>query len=173
MEKCDEYSYGDIRKGRINELARCIYARNGSIRSMDVVSCTLKIRRIGRSLTLKELPTYFYYVIYFLREYPENHELLYSATTSASFDFESTPPALAYLVLDAMRSAYGDEILKDLADNDKVAFAKHLPWSYKGEEALPTGCEMARDEYIVNDWEWLAACRYAKNGEIRLPASST
>ena len=129
-------------------------------------ACLGQDKANGDSLTLKELPTYFYYIIHALREHPGKRTL--HATLSTKFDFKNTPPALAYLVLDAMRSAYGDEILEDLA-NTQSCLCRALPWSYKGGETLPADCEMARDEYIVDDWEWVAACRYAKNGKIRLP----
>ena len=73
------------------------------------------IKQACSQLTVERLPTCFYHIIKTLREYPDAPELksvtgemLDTSLKPGNFKFGDTPPALAYLLHDAMRSAYGE-----------------------------------------------------------------
>ena len=174
-EDCDEYDYDDILTGNHGDLARCLYLRNGPVVYMSLSKRIHKISQTCGVLTLAELPTCFYNIIRALREYSHDqkfqdatYELHKNATQSTGFKFSDTPPALAYLLLDAMRTAYGESYAEELGGSmANVFFAEELPWNYAGNEALLTeNCKQATDEDIVKKWEWVAACRFRDNGKV-------
>ena len=72
------------------------------------------------------------------------------------FDFWETPPPLAYLLIDAIRSVYGGRYV-DYTERSQIAFLKDIPWySYEGEEELLTDREKITDEHIIKNWRWVA-----------------
>ena len=112
-EDCEEYDYEDIMTENRSDLARCLYLRNNPVVSLS--KRLAKIREACMPPTLAKLPICFYHIIKTIRGYRDAPELksvtekiLSISSAPGSFKFENTPPALAYLLLDAMRSAYGE-----------------------------------------------------------------
>ena len=171
-EGCEAHDVDDdITTEKLDHLARCTYIRKGPIRCMPFRSRIQGVRQACSELTGEKLSLCFYRIIKTLQEYPGVLEL-YSITGSMSyFDFTTVPPGLAFLVIDAMRTVHGKDILSDYDNLAQVAFVNRLPWKdYKGDKGLPVNCQNAKDEDILGKWEWLAACRYKRNGEIVQPA---
>ena len=113
---CGKYSYEDIMTKKLGDLARCIYLRNDSSTAVPSPSENIfTIRRACNPLTVERLPVCFYCIIKVIRAYPDapelelvTKEMLNTSLVSGNFKFKDTPPALAYLLLDAMRSAFGE-----------------------------------------------------------------
>ena len=174
-EDCEEYDYEDILTENLSDLARCLYLRNGPVAYTSLSERINMIRKACMPPTLAGLPNCFYYIVKTLREYPDAPELksvtrkmLNVSYESGNFKFRDAPPALAYLLLDAMRSAYGESYAEEFGGSmDKICFAGDMPWDYEGGETLPTNCEKATDEDIMEKWDWVAACRFKRM--IRLP----
>ena len=100
----------------LGELARCTYLRNDLLnrKPFPLLKHIFMIKQACNQLTAEKLPTCFYHIIKTLREYPDapelesvTKEMLKTSRVPGNFKFRNTPPALAYLFLDAMRSAYG------------------------------------------------------------------
>ena len=175
-ESLAKLEYGDISENQFDHLARCIYLSNDSDdRSpFPFLRRILTIKQACSRLTAERLPTCFYHIIKALREYPDAPELksvtneLYLASgMPESFKFWDTPPALAYLLLDAMRSAYGEFFENNELRWDQIEFYIRMPRDYNGDKASLTNCEKATDEDIIEEWQRVAACRFEKNGPWR------
>ena len=103
------------------------------------------IKQACSQLTVERLPTCFYHIIKTLREYPDapelesvTKEMLNTSLVPGNFKFKDTPPALAYLLHDAMRSAYGKLSSKIRAGGTRSGFGSGCHGSYKGDETLLT-----------------------------------
>ena len=170
MEDCEEFGHNESMENEIGQLARCTCLRKGPIKPMPLTKRIIFLLRALDSLTQENLATFFYHIIKMLRAYPaEAPEDLSSFTSDIDhFDFWETPPPLAYLLIDAIRSVYGGEYV-DYTKRSQIAFLKHIPWySYKGEEELLTDCEKVTDEHIIKNWRWVAACRFKQNGRVQV-----
>ena len=167
---CEEYGYEDIMTEKRSDLARCLYLHNNPVVSLS--KRLAMIREACMPPTLAKLPTCFYYIIKTLREYPDapelqsvTKEMLNTSLVSGNFKFEDTPPALAYLLLDAMRSTFGEYMNNSVRWN-RIRFWFGMPDSYRGDETLLTNCRKTTDEDIIEKWQWVAACRFKKNGPV-------
>lgn len=174
-EHCGEYMYDeDVTVEELGHLARCVYLRNGPIKNMSLPERISVIKQVCMQLTLEKLPTCFYHIIKTFRLYPEAPEL--SAVTSEiqrtaeeqGIDFGKAPPALAFLIIDALRSVYGKEFVQNFMQRRRIAFVMNLPWNYYGERDLLLDCDKATDEDILSKWKWVAACRYEKKRVVDL-----
>ena len=141
------------------------------VASLSARLCMIRVTCMP--LTLERLPTCFYHFIKTIREYPDapklksvTWEMRNTPLEPGNFELKDTPPALAYLFLDAMRSAYGKFSGETtLQQWGRIWFWFSMPLSYRGDESSPThDCDKATDEDIIKRWEWLAACRFKKNG---------
>ena len=67
-------------------------------------------------------------------------------------NFSVVPPALAYLLLDAMRTVYGEDFSKDAKSMQQVAFASTLDWDYRApERSGMADCDENHHEDIMTD----------------------
>ena len=88
-------------------------------------------------------------------------EMLNTSLVPENFKFKDTPPALAYLLLDAMRSKFGEYSGINRTRWNRIKFFSVMPFSYKGDEMFPTeNCDQVTDEHIIKYWEYVAACRF-------------
>ena len=55
---------------------------------------------------------------------------------SKKLDFGGVPPELSYILIDAMRTVYGEDFYMDDKVMRQVAFAPKLDWSYRPPEGL-------------------------------------
>ena len=130
----------------LGDLARCIYLRNDLLNRspLPFLKRIFTIRQACSQLTAERLPTCFYHIIKALREYrdaPElesvTKEMLNTSLVPGNFKFKDTPPALAYLLHDAMRSAYGEYFSEKIASRwSQIKFCSVMPFSYKGDESI-------------------------------------
>ena len=145
-EDCEEYDYEDIMTENLGDLARCTlspqWSRRAALPSLE--STSYDTSKLACRLTVEKLPTCFYHIIKTLREYPDapelksvTEEMLNTSSVPGNFKFEDTPPALAYLLLDAMRSAYGESFLRQSwRHGTRSGFGSWMPWIYEGDESI-------------------------------------
>ena len=172
--KAEELSHKDILTNQFDRLARCIYLSNDSDHSpFPFLKRFSMIKQACSQLTVDRLPTCFYHIIKIIREYPDAPELASvtwemrdASYESEDFKFGNTPLALGYLLHDAMRSAYGEHSFENWHRWDQIGFYLSVPWTYEGDEGSPSNCENATDEDIVDQWKWVAACRFRRNGKV-------
>ena len=173
-EDCYKYSFEHITTNKLGDLARCVYLRNRRFErsAFPLLKDMWTIKQTCSQLTEAKLPVCFYHIIKTLRKYPDAPELK-SVTTEVKitareqgFRFRKTPPALAYVLLDAMRSTYG-KYSEHTSRWDQIGLWSELLDSYEGDETPPTNCEQVTDEDIIESiekLEWVAACRFKERG---------
>ena len=174
---CGQYDPEDImtKRNLVNLLAAPISVMTFSDAVRFPFETHSGVKQACNQLTVERLPTCFYHIIKTLREYPDapelqsvTEEMLITSLVPENFKFEDTPPALAYLLHDAMRSAYGEYSFDNREQWDQIRFCSRMPWNYKGDETrLTEDCNQVTDEHIIKRWEWVAACRFKENGPWR------
>ena len=173
---CDQYDYEDMMTEELGELARCTYLRNDLLnrKPFPLLKHIWRIKQACNQLTVERLPTCFYHIIKTLREYPDapelesvTKEMLNTSLMPGNFKFEDTPPALAYLLHDAMRSAYGKFSVNNMQPVEPDRVLALDAWTRtRVTKHCSLNCEKATDEDIIEKWEWVAACRFKKNGPV-------
>ena len=127
----------------------------------------LRIGVVQRVLKSGLTSSCFYHIIKTLREYPDAPELsTVTSKVAKDVDFRSTSSELAFLIHDAMRSVYGKDFINNPEQCSRIAFAMDMPKDYKGNETLAIDCENVTDEYIMDEWRRVAACRFKERGPV-------
>ena len=125
----------------LGELVRCTYLRNDLHRRkpFPLLKHIRGIKQACSGLTVERLPTCFYHIIKTLREYPDapelelvTKEMQSTSLVPENFKFKDTPPALAYLLRDAMRSAYGNILKKIWPVGPGRVYHGHGAWLVQG-----------------------------------------
>ena len=168
---CDKYSYDeDTTAEELVHIARCTYPPEGPIKPMSFSKRFPKLAQACVRLNGEKLPACFYHLVKTLRAFPSRGSMLFTTTAKLGrqFNFKNTPPDLAFILLDAIRSSISSEVLYDPEQLDRLSFIKDLPRSYTGEDQFANACGYFTDEQIkVKDsWRNVAACRYKQNGKI-------
>ena len=82
-----------------------------------------------------KLPICFYHIIDAIFLFPHEPELAkITSEVSSEINFEDVSPALSYLILDAMRTVYGEDFIRNEKSMQQVAFVKKLNWNYHPTE---------------------------------------
>ena len=55
---------------------------------------------------------------------------------SKKLDFRNVPPELSYILIDTMRTVYGEDFYMDDKAMRQVAFAPKLDWNYRPPEGI-------------------------------------
>ena len=152
-------------------IARCTYPRKGPIKPMTLSKRLQKLEQACAQLNEEKLPTCFYHLVKTLRAFSSRASDLFVwlRKHDKQFDFKNTPPDLAFILLDAIRSSISSEVLYNPEQLDKLSFIKDLPRSYTGYDEYARDCGFFVDEHIeVEGVMWMvAACRYKQNGKIK------
>lgn len=116
-----------------------------------------------------KLPVCFYHIIDALFLFPHAPELaLVNSELSKRLDFTDIPPELSYILLDAMRTVYGEDSWQNAKNIDQVIFCFELDWNYSVPEGSSTqDCEeYGYDDMTTDALGDLARCIYLRNGSI-------
>ena len=123
-----------------------------------------------------KLPTCFYHIIEAIYLFPHATELAaITSELSEQLDFGDASAELSYLLLDAMRTVYGEDFAKDNKSMNQIAFVSKLNWDYNVPKGTSIGdCEeFGHNDTIDKEIGQLARCTCLRKGPIKPSVKET
>ena len=159
---------------------KVLYEPRERLKGEDTIGHAMKQLRDSCLPPSKDkLPTCFYHIIEVMYLFPYATELAaITSELSEQLDFGDVSAELSYLLLDAMRTVYGEDFAKNDKSMNQIAFVSKLNWDYNVPEgtSMEDCGEFGHNDSMEKEISQLARCTCLRKGPIKpmpLPKRNT
>ena len=150
---------------------KVLYEPRERLKGEDTIGHAMKQLRDSCLPPSKDkLPTCFYHIIEVMYLFPHATELAaITSELSEQLDFGDVSAELSYLLLDAMRTVYGEDFAKNDKSMNQIAFVSKLNWDYNVPEgtSMEDCGEFGHNDSMEKEIGQLARCTCLRKGPIK------